>query len=99
MKFLITIIEIKIKEIDTCANLKAIKSKIEEHIIFGIQKIYLRILSKWRNIKVEQIVEIFLSKFKHQNVHIFAIDWKKNNIEIRNSTCHRTEKYFYFQTS
>lgn len=38
MKFLITIIEIKIKGIDTCANLKAIKSKIEEHIIFGIQK-------------------------------------------------------------
>lgn len=65
-------------------------SKIEEHIIFDIQKIYLK--SKWRNIKVEQIVEIFLSKFKHQNVHIFAMDWKKNNIEIRNSTCHRTKK-------
>lgn len=65
-------------------------SKIEEHIIFDIQKIYLK--SKWRNIKVEQIVEIFLSKFKHQNVHIFAMDWKKNNIEIRNSTCPRTKK-------
>lgn len=70
-------------------------SKIEEHIIFDIQKIYKR--SKWRNIKqigtnVEQIVEIFLSKFKHQNVHIFAMDWKKNNIEIRNSTCYKTKK-------
>lgn len=41
-------------------------------------------------IKVEVfVIEIFLSEFKHENVHIFAIDWKKNNIETRNSTCHR----------